>query len=151
MVNLAICLSDAGVGDYWEDVDQYVRNHLTEIQQLSPELLQKVAQTGPEYKPQLWETSENVIDRNIGNLFADGTHVTTLTPGGIFCCTENGLIAYYHAWEGIVRCQDRVAQVNLLLNRASPWLDIDSYLPFEGKVVIRNKTARQISIRIPVG
>ena len=42
-----------------------------------------------------------------------------------------------------------IAQVNLLLNRASPWLDIDSYLPYEGKVVIHNKKARQIQVRIP--
>lgn len=42
-----------------------------------------------------------------------------------------------------------VAQVNLLLNRASPWLDVDSYLPFEGKVVIRNKSARKIAVRMP--
>jgi len=35
------------------------------------------------------------------------------------------------------------------LNRASQWLDIDSYLPYEGKVIIRNKTAKRISVRIP--
>jgi len=48
-----------------------------------------------------------------------------------------------------VRESQGVAQVNLLLNRASPWLDIDSYLPYQGKVVIRNKTARLIAVRIP--
>ena len=37
----------------------------------------------------------------------------------------------------------------MLLNRASPWLDIDSYLPYEGKVVIKNKKARKLSVRIP--
>ncbi len=35
------------------------------------------------------------------------------------------------------------------MNRASPWLDVDSYLPYQGKVVIRNKTAQSISVRIP--
>ena len=39
--------------------------------------------------------------------------------------------------------------MNLLLNRASPWLDVDSYLPYEGKMVIRNKTCERVSIRIP--
>jgi hypothetical protein len=55
----------------------------------------------------------------------------------------------YYAWESIVRCRDESAQVNLLLNRASPWLDVDSYLPYEGKVVVRNKTARSLAVRIP--
>ena len=43
-----------------------------------------------------------------------------------------------------------MAQVNLLLNRASPWLDIDSYLPYQGKVVIKNKTAREVRVRVPL-
>ena len=32
MIGLAAKLSDAGVGDYWEDVDQYIRNHGVEQQ-----------------------------------------------------------------------------------------------------------------------
>jgi hypothetical protein len=42
-----------------------------------------------------------------------------------------------------------VATINLLLNRASTWLDIDSYLPYEGKVVLKNKTAQSILVRMP--
>lgn len=39
--------------------------------------------------------------------------------------------------------------MNLLLNRSAPWLDVESHLPHEGKAVIRNRTARRISVRIP--
>ena len=53
------------------------------------------------------------------------------------------------AWESIVRWRDGLAQINLLLNRASPWVDINSYLPYEGKVVVRNKTAPAVAVRIP--
>jgi len=56
----------------------------------------------------------------------------------------------FYAWDAIVRYQDGIARINLLLNRASPWLDIDSYLPYEGKVKIRNKTAKEAYIRIPL-
>jgi hypothetical protein len=66
------------------------------------------------------------------------------------CCTGNCVPALYAAWDAIVRCENGNAQVNLLLNRSSKWLDIDSYLPYEGKVVIRNKAARQIAVRIPL-
>ena len=41
------------------------------------------------------------------------------------------------------------ATVNRFLNRASPWLDIDSYLPYEGKVLIRNKSDRCFRVLIP--
>src|SRR5205814_586545 len=57
--------------------------------------------------------------------------------------------ALYAAWAAIVRYDAGVAQINLLLNRASPWLDINSYLPQEGKVVIRNKAAQRVLIRVP--
>jgi len=65
------------------------------------------------------------------------------------CCTANATRGIAYAWDGILEGQGDEAQVNLLLNRASPWLDVDSYLPYEGKVVIRNKTARRIAVRIP--
>jgi len=37
-------------------------------------------------------------------------------------------MALYEAWDAIVRFENDVAQVNLLLNRASPWVEINSYL-----------------------
>ena len=42
-----------------------------------------------------------------------------------------------------------MARINLLLNRASAWLDIESHLPYEGKVVITNKSADRMAVRIP--
>src|SRR5262249_54065585 len=45
--------------------------------------------------------------------------------------------------------KDGVATVNLFLNRASRWMDVDSYVPYEGKVVLHNKLARTALVRIP--
>jgi hypothetical protein len=39
--------------------------------------------------------------------------------------------------------------VNLLLNRASTWLDVQSYLPHEGRVTLVNKTVRRVAVRMP--
>ena len=36
------------------------------------------------------------------------------------------------------------------MNRASTLLDVDSYLPDEGNVVLKNKKARQAYVRIPL-
>jgi hypothetical protein len=149
MTNLAIKLTDAGVGDYWEDVDQYVRNHLVELQIVRGEFIREIVEVGPDRTVKDWEDDQRMIERIIGALCDDATHTSRLTPGSALCCTYNGLIAYYHAWEAIARASGGVANVNLLLNRASPWLDVDSYLPYEGKVVIRNKTARTACVRIP--
>ena len=177
MLALAIRLSDYGVGDYWDDVDQYVRNQATEAQFLSSDLLEKVAKAtsehpdayqqyatdtmksppwGPALFTQVLErtapqepVTDRVIERNLGlfPFFSSPTSIPYPVQGG--CCSGNLTNALYYAWESIVRHRDGVAQVNLLLNRASPWLDVDSYLPYEGKVVIKNKKARKLSVRIP--
>ena len=124
MVALGIRLSDMSVGDYWDDVDRTVRNQLVENQHL--------------------------VGGHIGEFNAGAMPTQMQSNGVAICCTGNCTQALYYAWEAIVRCKDGVAQVNLLLNRASPWLDVDSYLPYEGKVVLHNKTARTISVRIPL-
>ncbi len=149
MTSLAVRLSDAGVGDYWEDVDQYARNHLAEMQILEAAPIEAIAAASPEAPVRSWEDPERFVERTLGCLCDDALHPTLSTPGIMMCCTYNGLIGYYHAWEGIVRARGGAAQVNLLLNRASPWLDVDSHLPYEGKVVLRNKTARTIAVRMP--
>ena len=124
---LAIRLSDAGVGDYWEDVDQYVRNQFSEQQTMDP---------------------ENPMKPNVGYFTITGypTYIFNFVAG---CCTWNGSQGLYYAWDAIVRNRGTHADINLLLNRAHALLDIDSHLPYEGKVVIKNKKATSISIRIP--
>jgi hypothetical protein len=156
MTQVAIKLSDAGVGDYWEDVDCYVRNHLTEMQLTDPNLLRQATRTmtgtyASHYAPTDRDYA-NVIERIIGTCPDDATHLTKIpqvSAVSTICGPGNVTAGIYLAWEAIVRCKNGHAQVNLLLNRASPWLDIDSYLPYEGKVVIRNKTANKLSVRIP--
>ncbi len=149
MVRLAIMLSDGGFGDYWDDVDQSVRNHLVEHQLASRKLIEKVVAAGPEHKidPRM-ETDERVIDRQLG-AFVSGSDPTVSYGWWTMCCLGNCSVALYKAWESIIRCHDGIAQVNLLLNRASPWLDVESYLPYEGKVVLKNKTAQKVYVRVP--
>lgn len=162
MTWLALALSIAGVGDYWDDADAYVRNHLAELQITDAARMRETVARMPQgrgkndtaagpYDPEN-ESNENAVDRCVGTFLSDSTH-PTLIPEHSFlytiCCTGNCTPAMYFAWDSIVQCEDGHASVNLLLNRASPWLDVDSYLPFEGKVVARNKTVHSIAVRIP--
>ena len=153
MMALAIALSDAGVGDYWEDVDRIIRNHGTATQLLDKEQIRAYAQergerhqAGPPS-----ETDENVLDRAFGSFIAFGDVTSTgaeVRSAG--CCNSNCTQGLYYAWESIVRFGEGTARINLLLNRVSAWLDIDSYLPYEGRVVIRNKQAKRMFVRIPL-
>jgi hypothetical protein len=157
MVALAITLSDAGMGDYWDDVDQYVRNQLTEHQFIDEVLLASIATAAHRLPKKNIDTdlshpmagdTRQVVERMIGSYGGGAvTHYFDITGGG--CCTGNGALGTYYAWEAITRYRDGNATVNLLLNRAAPWLDVASSLPYEGRVRITNKTARSLAVRIP--
>ena len=150
MINLAVRLSETGIGDYWDDVDQYVRNHLVESQLLRRDLLEEIIAAAPKHEidPEV-ETDENVLERNIGT-FASLSDPAWLYAWWTMCCPGNASCALYDAWRSILQHGDGVVQVNLLLNRASPWIDLDSYLPYQGKVVLKNKTAQKAYVRIPL-
>ena len=149
MIALAIRLSESGIGDYWDHVDQYVRNHLVECQMLRRDLLEEIIAASPTYEiDPTSETADNVLERNIG-AFVSGSDPTWLYAWYTMCCQGNGSLALAEAWKAILDHADGVVQVNLLLNRASPWMDVDSYLPYEGKVVLKNKRARKLHVRIP--
>ncbi|MCH2126504.1 MAG: glycoside hydrolase family 127 protein [Pirellulaceae bacterium] len=150
MIDIALMLSEAGAGDYWDDIDSMVRNHLVEHQMLDRERLAHIIAHSPklEINPQIHNT-ENVIERNIG-AFASCAEPTKMYAWWTMCCNANMMLAMHKAWDSIVRFDDGLAQVNLLLNRASPWVDIDSYLPYEGKVVLKNKEAERLSVRMPL-
>lgn len=163
-VALAIRMTDAGLGDYWDDVDHCVRNHLAEAQLTRKDLIEKAASEGfarPPGSQWFWvndyqratihrgqESNDQVVDRVLGLWGAFATPTSLPKLWVMQCCSGNAPWGLYTAWEGTVRSEDgRSAQVNLLLNHASPWLDVESSLPYEGKVVIRNKTAERISVR----
>lgn len=159
MAWLAIKLSDLGVGDYWEDADQYIRNQLTEAQVTDGALMHQINATMPklvEMKSPKYAvrgyTTDRVLDRFVGAWRTDASNPAMTYPHNfsfVVCCTNNNSPVLHGAWEAITRYSDGTARVNLLLNRASPWLDMDSYLPYEGKVVIRNKMAKTMFVRIP--
>jgi hypothetical protein len=152
---LAVRLSDGRMGDYWDDVDSLVRNHLVEQQLLRADLLERVAAASPPRDPSAIspspgkEVTENVIARSLGNFAGQSAPTSVPRTWVMQCCTGNATQGLYYAWEGMVREEGDVSQVNLLLNRAARSLDVDSYLPYEGRVVIRNKRARKVLVRIP--
>src|SRR5262249_2882541 len=156
---------------YWEDVDRYVRNQFTEMQITDTDWIDRVVKL-PESKG----TAIGIIPpeeaKKINDVYTDrGVKHRTLgaiatwasmndwypgwlgNDGGRFgwtgCCLGNGARALYYAWEGILDHKDDVLQVNLLLNRASRWADVNSHLPYTGRVDIRVKERNRLLVRIP--
>ena len=136
---LAIRLTDAGLGDYWDDIDSIVRNHFVELQVTDIERMRRACGS---------DAYDEVHRQFLGG-FTQAKLLVNPHSSVFGCCTANGNRALYTAWEGITRFSNGVATVNMLLNRAAPWMDIHSYLPFQGKVAIHNKQARAVQVRLP--
>ncbi len=151
MTAVAVKLSEAGVGDYWDDVDGYVRNQLVENQLIDAEELARVSALGEPPKLDYPHVStDDVIEKTTGIFANHGDLDQIPITRSAQCCTANASQALYFAWESILRQpQPGHVQINLLLNRVSPWMNIDSYLPYEGRMVLKNKTARSVAVRIP--
>jgi hypothetical protein len=139
MVVLAVRLTDAGLGDYWDDVDSIVRNQLVAQQVSDLDLMRNISGGGTK--------NDALLKQYQGGFGLAGVNGAQCDIAG--CCTGNSPQGLYYAWHGITRFKDGVATVNQFLNRASPWMDVDSYVPYEGKVVLHNKLARTALVRIP--
>ena len=141
MAVLAVKLTDAGLGDYWDDVDSIVRNHLAAQQIIDLEAMRRFSGA---------ETENDALLGRFRGGFAAGNPTAIANYDIAGCCTANGAQGFYYAWHGITRFEDGVARVNLFLNRASRWMDVDSELPYQGNVLLKNKLARTALVRIPV-
>jgi hypothetical protein len=150
MIALAIRLSEIGAGDYWDDLDRCVRNQLVEQQLTRADELERLVRSAPVKPVQPpRDSADRVIERNLGAFVGHGDLTVLPDTWIMHCCTGNAAAALYYAWESITRRQGDTAVVNLLLNRVSPWLDVQSHLPHAGRVTLVNKTARRVAVRIP--
>ena len=170
MIILASKLSAAGVGDYHEDIERWTRNLLAAEQVTTGAWVDRHAAQGqceagmvqvyPSPFTELLalsrqpleprrESADHAADRMRGTfpvLVYENGQLDTVCQG---CCTGNGNRAWFYAWRRIVDEKDGTLRVNLLLNRASQWADVNSLLPHAGRVEITMKKATRLLVRIP--
>lgn len=152
MTGLALKLSAAALGDYWDDADRWIRNQFAEGQLLKADWAYRVAADAPltELDPVV-QTGDRVPERNIG-AFAGWPSANDWLgdgPGIMHCCTGNATRALYYIWEHMLSYEGGVLSVNLLLNRPSPWADVHSHVPYSGQVDIAVKKPCKLRVRIP--
>jgi hypothetical protein len=141
------------VADYWDDADRRIRNQFAENQLLETEWMYQVSKNGPPAKKALNVTTDRVPERIKGGFAGNPSpndwvgRGATSGMGG--CCTAYGCNGLFWVWERILRHQDGKLKVNLLMNRASEWADVDSYIPYQGRVDVKVKKTVDLSLRIP--
>ena len=155
MIGVALWLSEAGVADYWDDVDRWVRNMLAESQLRQTDWVYHLpGSAAVPIQLRVGETAERVPERNMGSWPTgaapnDWYEENNTSFGFVHGDTACAGRALYWIWNRILRCENGKLKVNLLLNRASPWTDVDSYIPYQGRVDIQMKQPVELSVRIP--
>jgi hypothetical protein len=160
MTATAVKLSVSGTADCWDLVDQWTRNLLSECQLRRAEWVYWYAdKSAPSVIPP-YSSTDHPIERNLGAFGGFHTVNDYFSPRSPFergfrdsgiqhCCTGNGSRALYYVWEKILTRQDRRLSINLLLNRVSPWADVESHIPYQGQVDIKIKQPADLRVRVP--
>ena len=156
MLVLGVKLTKAGAGEYWEDVDRCVRNQFVENQITRTDWVDRIPEDtdagwyrGKDQPLQLWEDETDAVERAVGSWAGWATANDARHLALMQCCIGNAGRSMYYVWDSIVTKEGDGVRVNLHLNRASPWLDVDSHLPYEGRVVLKVKDAPRVAVRIP--
>ncbi|MDO8685714.1 MAG: glycoside hydrolase family 127 protein, partial [Clostridiales bacterium] len=160
MIAAAIKLSLLGY-DKWDDVDRWTRNQFTECQFTNSNWLtdghieltdrDMVPLPGAGCSRPEYGTTDRVLERAVGS-FSGWPAANDFVQGKgwsiMHCCTGNATRAIYYVWENIINYKDGELKVNLLMNRASRWADIDSHIPYAGRVDIKVKRSIDLKVRI---
>lgn len=151
LFGVAVKLTNSGVADYWDDIDRFVRNHFADAQLTSTDWVYRMAEQEPRRAVAWNETADHVPEKNIGAWSGwAGANEYATWLGVQHCCTGNAARGLYYVWEHMVDHSGEDLKVNLLLNRASRWADVYSYVPYQGRVELKIKEAcRAVHVRAP--
>ncbi len=159
MMMIALKLTRAGMGDYYEDVEYAMRNLFLEQQVIDlgfledfPQEISDKIDLKPTAPDPLQMSTGNAAERGVGSWVCSTVgqwYLGQPGPQACSCCLGNGARALYYVWDSIMDSAGEDLRVNILMNRASAWADLDSYLPYEGKVVLKMKQAKNVHVRIP--
>lgn len=153
MIMMAINLSKLGQCDYWDDLDRYVRNQFTEMQMKSGDWIDQIAANYPTTPVVAGEDGDDIAERVVGSFAGWATANDFIASEGepfiSGCCTGNGSRAIFYIWENMLEFNNETLSIHLLLNRASPWADLNSYIPFEGQIDVVMKISCNVEIRTP--
>ncbi|WNS46663.1 hypothetical protein [Paenibacillus sp. MMS20-IR301] len=157
LISTGITLAQSGYVEYWGTVERFLRNHLTESQLLDLSWVQQCENHSHDIHGDI--SFYQVADRTRGafaGYSAPNDFVCDVIEGRghtndlQICCLGSGTRGLFMGWSNTVTEHNGTVSVNFLLNRGSKWLDVHSYLPHEGKLVLNiHADLPRLLVRIP--
>ena len=129
MLELAINLAENGHPGYWDIAERMIRNHLLESQ-----------------CPDTGGFSGHSMPNDFCWIPPASGQPDHSVAG---CCSPAGIRALWLAWDRIVTRTDDAVSVHFPMNRISPWAEMISELPHQGKVRVFIHDAPNLFVRIP--
>jgi hypothetical protein len=136
-IRLALELIKEGHTEYWNDIERFVRNQLIENQFRNLETLHadpKVAR-GVQGSFESWADPNTLLA--VKNADIEG------------CCINGGMRGLFLASQNAIHETAQEIRVNILISAASPGLEVASYLPYEGRLVLYATGGKRIRVRTP--
>jgi hypothetical protein len=157
MIETAIGLALHVDAKYWNDAEQFGRNHLLESQLLRIDWVDEYHKgqepyTLPVENPDPAQISrDRVMERCLGGFAGWGgvNDWVSSKPQMMGCCHANGTRGLYDLWHYAVTQAGNRVSVNLLFSRATDDVVVKSHLPFSGRVDIQARSDRRIRVRVP--
>lgn len=141
LVHLALLLTRAGVGDYWDDLERIARNQLLENQYRELATLRRLF-------PGI---DESVLAMLHGGFECAALPNRLLTYTGVeACCIGGGLRALYHVWRGAISEQGDETEVHLGFSRSTPRVEVIGHEPWLGRIDVRLRAPRRLAVRAPL-
>ncbi|GHV26931.1 hypothetical protein FACS18948_3480 [Clostridia bacterium] len=156
-IGCAISLAKQGYHQYWQKAEKFIRNHLVESQLIDTSWVHQLDTKAHDIPGR--KTFYKVGDRLRGS-FAGYAAPNDFVYSGMkgrghildvqVCCVASGARGLYYGWKHIVTEKRGRVSVNFLLNRSTEWLDVESLLPNEGRVILRiKKEIADLAFRVP--
>ena len=156
-ISVGVTLAKAGYHEYWETVERFLRNQLTEAQLLDTSWIEECQDKSRDTPRR--RTYYKVAQRLRG-AFAGYSAPNDYVYDGKWgrghvmdvqgCCVASGTRGLHVGWSHIVTESRGRVSVNLLLSRGTRWLDVHSHMPHEGRVDLDvNTDIPQLLMRMP--
>ena len=130
---------------YYEIAERYARNQLLENQFTNLNYIDNVMEQSS--NPQHEKAKAALYGSWASYSKPNSLDISFSTVEG--CCLGAGIRACFLAWNGAIEKKDDAIYVNMAFSRNSPWAELISYQPYEGKADIIVRDAENLMVRIP--
>ncbi len=140
LLHLAIVLSEAKVGDYWDDVERFARNQLLENQYRDAAMLRQA----------LPGIADRVLAMLLGSFECAAHPNSLLTWNGVeACCIGGGIRALYLVWRAAIVETGQESRVHLGFSRSTPHVEVIAHEPWAGRLEVYVRSPRRLLVRMP--